>query len=109
MYLIETINPLIMQLVLVPLAVIGFGVLAAAATKKIYIGPIATLILNLAYNFWYFSNKFPDTHIPFPMIFSWCVIFPVFSLFLSWIFVTHGSAFKNVLLLLTKEKSFESK
>lgn len=109
MKLIAAIDPLVMQLIIVPLAVIGIGVLAATALKKVYIGPVTTLLLNLFYNSWYFSYKFPDAQIPFTMIFSWCVIFPVFSLFLSWVFVAHNSTFKNVLLFLSKEKSFDSK
>ncbi|PSL41868.1 hypothetical protein B0H99_101114 [Planomicrobium soli] len=108
MNIIAAIDPLVMQLLIVPLAVIGIGVLAAVALKKVYIGPVTTLFLNLFYNSWYFSYKFPDTQIPFAMIFSWCVIFPVFSLFLSWVFVTHSSTYKNFLLFLSKEKSLDS-
>lgn len=109
MKLIETIDPFIMQLVIVPLVVIGIGIFAAAASKKIYIGPITTLAVTLAYNSWYFPHMFPGAPIPVAMIFSWCIIFPFFSLVLSWLFVSYAGAFRDFLILVAREKSFYSK
>ncbi|MDN7241004.1 hypothetical protein QWY14_04340 [Planococcus sp. N028] len=109
MNLIEIADPFIMQVAIVPLAVILLGVLAAIALKRFYIGPIATLILTLAYNPWYFSQTFPGAPIPMPLVFSWCIIFPVFSLFLSWFFVSQGTTLKSFFMLMTKNKSCDSK
>ncbi|TWT00959.1 hypothetical protein [Planomicrobium sp. CPCC 101079] len=109
MDLIDSIDPFIMLLVIVPFVVICVGVAAAAVTKKVYIGPIATLAATLIYNNWYFSHTFPEAPIPIPMIFSWCIMFPFFSLVLSWFFVSFAGTFKEYLILITKEKSFYSK
>ncbi|ALS78602.1 hypothetical protein ACQKDD_12175 [Planococcus kocurii] len=85
MKFIESIDPIIMQLLVVPIIVIGIGILLSIFTRRIYIGPIATLILTLSYNYWYFTTFFPDSELSFTMVSSWCIIFPLISLYLSWL------------------------
>jgi hypothetical protein len=108
-HLIEAIDPFIMQVMIVPIVVIGLGTIAAAAAKKIYIGPIVTLVITLIYNGWYFSHMFAGVRIPIAMIFSWCIMFPFFSLVLSWAFVSFKDSLKVFFLLIAKEKNFCSK
>lgn len=85
MKLIESINPIIMQLLIVPVIVIGIGILLSIVTRRVYVGPIATMILTLSYNYWYFTTFFPDSELSFTMVSSWCIIFPLISLYLSWL------------------------
>ena len=103
MKLIESIDPIIMQLVIVPIIVIGIGILLAILTKKVYIGPITTMLLTLSYNHWYFTSFFPNSELSFTMISSWCIIFPLISLYLSWVFVLQPHTIKEFLLPDPKE------
>lgn len=77
MNLIEVIDPFVMQLFIVPLVVIGLGVLVSYITKKIFIAPIVTLLLNLLYEFWYMKYFYLETEVTFT---SWNIYFPIFSL-----------------------------
>lgn len=103
MKLIESIDPIVMQLVIVPAIVIGIGVLLAILTKRVYTGPITTMLLTLNYNYWYFTSFFPDSELSFTMVSSWCIIFPLISLYLSWIFVLQPRAIKEFFLPQPKE------
>ncbi len=84
MNFINSIDPFVMQLIVIPLIVIGLGVLLATITIKIFIGPLVTLILNLLYEVWHSMYYYPDSEL---IITSWNVIFPLISLFVSVIFV----------------------
>lgn len=80
-----SIDPFIMQLVIVPLIVIGFGVAVSIVTKKLFIAPIITLILNLMYEFSYFKIIYPEL----PMNFSsWNIIYPIVSFIISWVLLS---------------------
>lgn len=70
------IDPFLMQLFVVPLFVIGIGVLVAALMRKWWIGPLVTLLLNLAYETWY-NVYYYEFSLQYT---SWNVIFPVISL-----------------------------
>ncbi|AQU79415.1 hypothetical protein AJGP001_09160 [Planococcus faecalis] len=85
MKFIESIDPIIMQLLVVPIVVIGIGILLSIITRRIYIGPIVTMVLTLSYNYWYFTTFFPNSELSFTMVSSWCIIFPLISLYLSWL------------------------
>lgn len=98
MKLIESIDPIVMQLVIVPMIVIGIGVTLALLTKRVYIGPVTTMLLTLSYNYWYFSSFFPDSELSFTMVSSWCIIFPLISLYLSWMLVLQPHAIKEFFL-----------
>ncbi|QHS21827.1 hypothetical protein GWK91_02195 [Virgibacillus sp. MSP4-1] len=84
MNFIDSLDPFVMQLIIIPFTVIGSGVLLAAVTKRILIGPLITLILNLLYEICYSLYFYPDSELTFS---SWNVIFPLLSLFFSAIFV----------------------
>lgn len=78
------IDPFVMQLFIVPIIVIGFGVLASFMTKKVFFGPLITLIMNLLYETCYSKYYYPEHDISFT---SWNIIFPLISLVFSWIVV----------------------
>ena len=80
MNFINSIDPFVMQLIVIPLIVIGLGVLLATITIKIFIGPLVTLILNLLYEVWHSMYYYPDSEL---IITSWNVIFPLISLIVS--------------------------
>ncbi|MBR7794491.1 MAG: hypothetical protein ACQEWU_00420 [Bacillota bacterium] len=85
MNFIESIDQFLMQLVIVPIVVIGLGVLSAVTTKRIFVGPLVTLILNLLYEVWYAKYYYPDLEISFT---SWNIYFPIISLVISGIFIS---------------------
>ena len=74
------IDPFLMQLFIVPLIVIGSGVIASALVKKVFIAPLITLFLNVLYEFWYKKHYYPELEISFT---SWNIIFPLISLGVS--------------------------
>jgi hypothetical protein len=84
MNVINSIDPFVMQLIIIPFIVIGLGVLLATITKKVFIGPLVTLILNLLYEVWYSMNYYPNSGLN---ITSWNIIFPLISLVVSALFV----------------------
>ena len=84
MNFINSIDPFVMQLIIIPIIVIGLGVLLATITKKIWVGPLVTLVLNLLYEVWYSMYYYPDSEL---IITSWNIIFPIISLVLSVVFV----------------------
>lgn len=85
MELIQSIDPFLMQLFIVPLIVIGLGVLTSILTKKVFVAPLITLLLNLLFEIWYFKYYFQINEISYT---SWNIIFPIISLVLSWIIVS---------------------
>ncbi|WP_028402153.1 hypothetical protein [Ectobacillus panaciterrae] len=80
---IDSIDPFLLQLVIIPLIVIGIGVVTALFIRKLIIAPIVTLILNASYEFWYFRHYYPESKVIFS---SWNIIFPVISLIIAWVF-----------------------
>gem|GEM_PF-3086348 len=75
------IDPFLMQLFIVPLIVIGLGVIASALAKKVFIAPLITLFLNALYEIWYMKHYYPELEISFTSCFtSWNIIFPLMSL-----------------------------
>lgn len=80
----EFVDPFLMQLVIIPIIVIGLGVLMSVITKKAFVGPIVTLFLNLIYEVWYFKKDYPDSEL---QVSSWNIIFPLISLMISWLAV----------------------
>ncbi|ATP40055.1 hypothetical protein CSE16_08330 [Solibacillus sp. R5-41] len=74
---IESIDPFLMQLFIVPLIVIGLGVIASALVKKVFIAPLITLFLNGLYEIWYMKYYYPELEINFT---SWNIISPLISL-----------------------------
>ncbi|WP_404456428.1 hypothetical protein [Oceanobacillus kapialis] len=84
MSLVDTIDPFLMQLIIVPFTTIGLGVLLAVFTKKIFIGPLATLLLNLLYEVWYSLYYYPESEL---LLTPYNIIFPLISLVLSAMFV----------------------
>jgi hypothetical protein len=72
-------------LVIVPLIVIGLGVLVSYSIKNIFIGPLLTLFLNVLYEIWYMKHYYPEVEISFT---SWNIIFPVISLVISGVVVS---------------------
>lgn len=103
MKLIESVDPIVMQLVIVPMIVIGIGLLLAILTKRVYIGPISTMVLTLSYNYWYFTSFFPYSELSFTMVSSWCIIFPLISLYLSWMVLLQPHVIKAFFLPESKE------
>lgn len=85
MEFIELIDPFIMQLFIVPLIVIGLGLLASIIAKKVFIAPLITLLLNLLYETWYMKHYYPEHEISYT---SWNIIFPVISLVISLVVVS---------------------
>ncbi|MEY8752393.1 DUF2651 family protein [Alkalicoccobacillus gibsonii] len=76
----ENVDPFLMQLYIVPLVVIGIGVLVSILLKMMWVAPVVTLLLNLLYEIWYSRYYYPGSDIGFT---SWNVIFPLFSLAIS--------------------------
>ena len=80
MKFIESIDPFLMQLIIIPLIVIGLGLLLSILTKKVFVAPLITLLLNLLYETWYMKHYYPEHEISYT---SWNIIFPVISLLIS--------------------------
>lgn len=85
MEFIELIDPFIMQLFIVPLIVIGLGLLASIIAKNVFVAPLITLLLNLLYETWYMKHYYPEHEISYT---SWNIIFPVISLVISLVVVS---------------------
>lgn len=87
---LSTLDVLFVQLILIPPVVIATGVCFAKLTGRIFIGPLITLISALEINYWYFSTVLPEAFIPPVMIASWAILFPLLSLYFSWIAVSEA-------------------
>ena len=85
MEFIESIDPFLMQLFIVPTIVIGLGLLVAILSKRVFVAPLITLLLNLLYETWYIKHYYPELEISYT---SWNIIFPLFSLVFSWVIVS---------------------
>lgn len=85
MKFIESTDPFIMQLFIVPLFVIGFGLLLSILVKKIIVAPLMTCFLNLLYETWYMKHYYPEHDLSYT---SWNIIFPVISFAISLLVVT---------------------
>lgn len=82
---IDLIDPFMMQLFIVPLIVIGLGILVSYILKNIFIGPLITLFLNILYEIWYIWNYYHKLELTLT---SWNIIFPGISILISWIVVS---------------------
>lgn|SRR5690606_12697965 len=85
---LSTLDIFFVQLILFPPFVILLGVASALLSSRIFIGPIVTLISALELNYWYFSTILPEADIPPMMIASWAILFPLLSLYFSWLALT---------------------
>ncbi|MFP3357366.1 hypothetical protein [Planococcus citreus] len=81
---LSTLDIFFVQLILFPPFVILLGVASAILASRIFIGPLITLVTALELNYWYFSTILPEAEIPLMMIASWAVLFPLLSLYFSW-------------------------
>ncbi|KMK78330.1 hypothetical protein AB990_01425 [Alkalihalobacillus pseudalcaliphilus] len=67
-----------MQLVIIPVITIGFGVLVAFLFKKVYLAPLVTLLINalieMSLGFIYYG------HFSLSSLSAWNFLFPVISL-----------------------------
>ncbi|MGE7887636.1 hypothetical protein ACQKN7_09670 [Bacillus cereus] len=84
---LNKIDPFVRQLFLVPVFVIGLGVYVSYVTKRIWVAPVLTLLLNTLYNTWYALSNYPVSYVNWSMITAWCVTFPVISFLISYILV----------------------
>ncbi|GKW45950.1 MULTISPECIES: hypothetical protein [Planococcus] len=89
----NSIDPFLFQLVLLPIVVIGIGIAVSLITGKIFIGPLVTLLLNLAYETWYFSSYGFSGGIYYS---PWNLILPAVSLVFCWIVVSVRKQIINV-------------
>ncbi|MDN7242234.1 hypothetical protein QWY14_10515 [Planococcus sp. N028] len=82
------IDPFLMQLVIVPLVVIGLGLIVAIRSKKVIVkviaSPLVTLVLNMLYEIWYSFSFNPNLGISFS---SWNIYLPLLTFALSWLVV----------------------
>ncbi|WP_110926849.1 DUF2651 family protein [Bacillus massiliglaciei] len=85
MGLYESVDSFVMQLVIVPLVVIGLGVLSSVLTKKTVIGPLITLGLNLLYEIGYSLYYYPGEEVSFTI---WNIILTIVSFSISYIAVS---------------------
>lgn len=86
MKFIDLMDPFLIQLIIVPIIVIGLGVLVAYVAKKTFIGPLTTLFLNILYEILYIMHYYPKSEITLS---SWNIIFPLISLIFSFIVVAN--------------------
>jgi len=85
MKLYESIDPFIMQLVIIPLSVVVIGVWIAIYFRKFLLGPIITLILNLIYEILCSNYYYPGLKITLS---SYNYIYPIWSFVISWVVIT---------------------
>lgn len=79
MTFIDSIDPFVRQLIIVPFIVIGLGIFIAIISKKLVLGTLTTLLLNMLYEFWY-MNQYSEMKLT-----VWNIIFPLITLFVSWL------------------------
>lgn len=89
----DSADPFLFQLVILPFVVIGLGVAASLITGKIFIGPFVTLLLNLAFETWYFTSYDFDAGLYYS---PWNLILPAISLVFCWIVVSVRKQIINV-------------
>ena len=78
----KSIDPFLMQLMVVPFIAIGIGVLIGKLTKKVVIAPMITLILNIGYEKYFLGLSKIDLGID-----SWNIIFTLLSFTISLIVI----------------------
>ena len=88
---LNTLDVMIVQLILIPAIVIAFAVFFAKITGRIFIGPLLTLIFSLEINYWYFSSVFPGANVSAMLVATWAILFPLLALYFSWIAVAQPS------------------
>lgn len=76
------IDPFILQLVIIPIIVIGLGLLGVFITKKIILGVIITLVANILLELIIFEGG----------ISIWSIIFPIVTLIISLFFIKNKRA-----------------
>ncbi|MGH4121793.1 MAG: hypothetical protein ACREV6_02450 [Clostridium sp.] len=79
---IQSIDPFLMQLVIIPFITIGCGVLSSIFLKKVWISPIVTFIINALDEIYYFKHYYSEIRLT-----SWSIIFPIISLVISLIII----------------------
>ncbi len=84
---INFIDPFLMQLVIVPVVVIGLGVVAAILTKRVFVGPIVTLLLYLLYEIWSSLYYYPESGISITLF---NIIYPFITFIISGVADKHG-------------------
>ena len=82
MSIFDTIDPFLLQLVIVPLVTIGLGLAAALVTKKLIMAPLVTLLVNLGYEALYMNAYYGEVTFNFS---SWVIVLPIASLLLAWL------------------------
>lgn len=88
---LNTFDSAIVQLIIIPTVIIAFAVFFAKITGRIFIGPLLTLIFSLEINYWYFSMSFPGSDVSAMLVATWAILFPLLSLYFSWIAVAKPS------------------
>ncbi|WP_077356741.1 hypothetical protein [Virgibacillus halodenitrificans] len=87
MNFINSIDPFLMQLVIVPVVVIGLGVVAAILTKRVFVGPIVTLLLYLLYEIWSSLYYYPESEMSLTLF---IIIYPFITFIISGVADKHG-------------------
>ncbi|HLT55484.1 MAG TPA: hypothetical protein VK057_05200 [Bacillota bacterium] len=90
---INSLDPFLFQLVILPVVVIGVGTAVSLVTGKIFVGPLVTLLLNLAFETWYFTSYDFDVGLYYS---PWNLILPAISLVFCWIVVSVRKQIINV-------------
>lgn len=85
MNFINSIDPFLFQLILLPVAFIGLGIAASLFAAKIFVGPLVTLLLNPSFETWYFTASDFGGGIYYS---PWNLILPALSLILCWVAVS---------------------
>lgn len=75
---ITTIDPFLMQLVIIPFITIGCGVLSYIFFKKVWLAPLVTFMINALVELYYFYHYYGQIELT-----SWCIILPIISLLIS--------------------------
>lgn len=75
---IKSINPFLLQLVIIPFITIGCGVLSSIFFKKVWIAPIVTFIITALEELYYFKHYYGEFTLT-----SWNIILPLTSLVIS--------------------------
>ncbi len=89
----DSIDPFVFQLILVPIFTIGLGVLFSFLMKRIWIGPLVTLTLNMVIEL-AVSTLYPEgTHFSFS---SWNIILPIVSFVISFVLLKTTKAARRV-------------
>ena len=80
---IQSIDPFLMQLVIIPFITIGCGVLSSIFLNKVWVAPVVTFIITALYEIYYFKHYYSEIRLT-----SWSIIYPIVSLFISLIIIS---------------------